>query len=147
MIVARQHQYSTMRCRASSVGVLEDVTGAVNAGPFAVPHRKYAVVLRIREKIHLLRAPDAGGGQVFIHTRMEFHVMCLEVLARLGRGLVDTAQGRTTVAGDKSGRIESGSKIALALHHRYTNQSLGAGQEDPPALQCVFIIKRDRISL
>ena len=73
--------------------------------------------------------------------------MCLEVLARLGRGLVNTAQGRTTVASDKSGRIESGSKIALALHHRYTNQSLGAGQEDPPALQCVFIIKRDRISL
>jgi hypothetical protein len=73
--------------------VLEYVPAAVHPGPLPVPHREYAVVLRAWKQVQLLRAPDGGGGEVFVHAGLEPDVMIVEMLLGPPQGLVEAAEG------------------------------------------------------
>ncbi len=92
MVIAGQRQHSPVLAGAGRIRVLEHIAAAIHSGAFAVPHGEHAVVLRAFEHIDLLRAPDAGGGKVFVQSRLELHMVSLEMLLRLPGGLVDAAQ-------------------------------------------------------
>ncbi len=70
----------------------EHVAAAVYAGTLAVPHREHTVVARAGEQIHLLRAPDGGCREVFIHAGLKYDAVRLEVRARLPQRLVEAAE-------------------------------------------------------
>ena len=93
MIIAGDDQYAAMVRSTCHVGMLEDVAAAVHAWSLAVPQRKHAVVLCTRKQIDLLCAPDAGGGEVFVHAWMKFDVRGVQVFLGLGGRLIDRAQG------------------------------------------------------
>ncbi|MNS82482.1 hypothetical protein D3C72_1162280 [compost metagenome] len=92
MVVARQHQHAAVRGRARRVGMLEDVHRPVHARPLAVPHAEHAVALRARKQVELLRAPDRGGRQVFVHAGLENDVAGLEMALGFPQRLVQPAQ-------------------------------------------------------
>ena len=52
----------------------EHVAGAVDAGALAVPHAEHAIELAFAAQLGLLRAPERGGGEVFIQAALELDV-------------------------------------------------------------------------
>ena len=144
VVVAGQDQHAAMRAGASHVGMLEHVAAAVHARALAVPHAEDAVVQGAFEQVDLLRAPDAGGGQVFIDAGMKAHMLRVQIFLRLHRGLVDAAQGRAAIAGHETGGVEAGARVADALLHRQPDQRLRAGQEGAAAFERVLVIQGNR---
>ena len=144
MIVAGQREHAAMGGGAGVVGVLEDVHRAVDARPLAVPDREDPVVLRAGEEAHLLGAPEGGGRQVFVDSRLEQHAVLLQEGPRLPQRPVEIAERRAAVAGDQAGRVEPGRTVSQMLHHRQPDQRLGAGHVDLALPGGVLVVERDR---
>ena len=142
VVVAGQHQHAAVAARAGRIGVLEDVAAAVHARTLAVPHREDAVDARLRRQVHLLRAPDAGGGDVLVQPRLEDHLVRREVLARLPQRLVQAAERRAAIARDEACAVQPGAAVALALQHRQAHQRLRARHERAPAFERVLVVER-----
>jgi hypothetical protein len=102
---------------------------------------KHAIVARAGKQVDLLRAPDGGRRQVFVGARLELDVVLLDEALGLPQRLVEAAQGRAAIARNVARRIEPGSQVALALHHRQTDQGLGPGQIDPAAFEHVLVVE------
>ncbi len=147
VIVAGNHQHPAMRGRAGHIGVLEHVAAAIYAGAFAVPKRKDAVVLRAWKQIDLLRAPDTGGGEIFIDPGMKFDMLRGQVFFRFDSGQVDAGQRGAAIAGNESGCIQTVFDVALPLQHRNADQRLGAGHENTAALKRKFIVQGNVVGL
>ncbi len=121
----------------------EHIARAVNAWPLAVPDAENAIEIGLAEHGKLLRAPDAGGGQILIHAGLEMNVVVLEKGFRLPQALVIEAKGRSAIAGDKSAGLEACRRIALSLHDGNTHQRLRAGDEHLPLFQLILVVKTD----
>ncbi|MGF6635558.1 hypothetical protein OKW39_002709 [Paraburkholderia sp. MM6662-R1] len=143
VIVAGEHENAAVPRRAGRVAVLEDVTGPVDAGALAVPHRKHAVVFGARVQIDLLRTPHGGGREVFVDAGLEHHLMRGQMLFRFPQRLVEPAERRSAVAGDEAGRVEAGGAVAFLLQHRQTHQRLDAAHVRAAAIEGVFVVERD----
>src|SRR5271155_1089230 len=144
VVVAGKEKHPTTRCRTGGVAVLQGVATAVDPGSLAVPQGEDAVVLGPREQTDLLTAPNRRRAELFVDCRLKAYVVALEKPPGAPQALVKTAQRRTAIAGDETGRVETGRGIALALHDRQTHQRLGAGQIDPSSLQRVLVVEGDR---
>jgi hypothetical protein len=140
-VVAGDQQHAAVLRGAGVVGVLEDVAAAVDARALAVPHRKYAVELRLGEQVQLLRAPDRGGGDVLVDAGLEGDVVLLEEgAARVQRG-VQPAQRRAAIAGHVAGGMQAGGAVEFVLQHGQAGQRLHAGEEDPAVFEPVFVVE------
>ena len=144
VIVAGKAQHAAVFRRARGIAMAEDVAAAIDAGALAVPDADHAIMPGARRKIELLRAPDRGGGEVFVHAGLEFDVVLLEVLSRRDQLLVIAAERRPPVARHKTRGIEAAGAIAPDLRHRQANQRLNPGQEDVAGPLGVFLIETDR---
>src|ERR1700704_1908147 len=122
--------------------MLEDVTAAIDAGTLAVPHGKYAIDLRVRIQVDLLRAPDRRRRQVFVQSRLELDVRAIEKLRRFPQGEVEAAQRRAAITRNEPGGVEPGELVALALQDQEADQRLDAGDEYASCFELVFIVKR-----
>ena len=73
VVIPCQGQHTAPRRGARHIGVLEHIRGAVNARAFAVPNAKHPIefVAARGGKSQLLRAPQSGGGKLFVHTGLE----------------------------------------------------------------------------
>jgi len=98
VVVAGDDQHSAVLRRAGGIGVAEDVAATVDARPLAVPHAEHAVVFGAGEEIHLLRAPDGSGSEVFVYTGLELDVVRVEMLSRAPQGQVEAAERRAAIA-------------------------------------------------
>ena len=143
VVIAGQRQHAAVPAGARCIGVLEHIPASIHSGALAVPHGKYPVVLRALEHVDLLRAPDAGGGKVFVQPRLELHVMPFEMLLRFPRGLVDAAERRAAVAADESGGVQPGEQVALPLQHRQSDQCLRAAHVGAAAVQGPLVVEGD----
>ena len=141
VVVAHQQDHAAQRRRTGQIAVAKSVAGAVDAGALAVPERKDAVVLALAADLGLLRAPDRGGGQVFIDTRHEDHVVRVEVLAGLAELVVQATQRRPAVTADVAGGVLAQPAVALLLGQWQANQRLRAGDEDAPFGQRVLVVE------
>ena len=130
VVVARQREHAAVGRRAGEVGVLEDVDGAVDARPLAVPDGEDAVVLRAGEEPDLLRAPECGGRRVLVDAWLEVHAVPLDERLGLPERPVEVAERGAPVARDHAARVQPGGLVAQVLHHRQPDQRLGAGHVD-----------------
>jgi hypothetical protein len=73
VVVAGHRDHATPGGGARHVGVLEDVGAAVHARALAVPDAEDAVELvgALRREAQLLRAPQRGGRELFVHAGLE----------------------------------------------------------------------------
>ena len=147
MVVPGHRYHATPGRGARHIGVLEHVRAAVHARALAVPDAKHAVVFihPRRRKPELLRAPQGGGGQLFIDTGLEHHVVFLQMLLRLLQRLVVIAQGRAAVAADKAGRVFACGEVAHALQHGQAHQGLHAAHEGGAGAQGVFVVQAEGV--
>ena len=143
MVVTGNQQDTAVFRGAGGIGVLEHIPAAVYAGALAIPHGKHAVVFGSLEQAYLLRSPDGGGGEFFIDAGLEMNVVLFEVLFGFPQRLIKTTQRRTAIAGDKTGGVESGGKVALALDHGEADEGLDAGEIDAAGIKCVLVVQRD----
>ena len=108
--------------------MLDRVASAVHAGTLAVPQGEYAIDLRLRQQVQLLRTPNRSSRQVFIHARFEANIGGLQPRPLLQQLLVQSAERRATVAAHKARGIQAGGSIALALQQQQAHQRLVAIQ-------------------
>ena len=142
MVIARKRNHATVLGGARAVRMAKDVSAAIHAGPLAVPDAEHAVVLRPREEVELLRAPERGCGEILVQPRLEADVVCLQMFFRAPQRLVIAAERRAAVAGDVPRRVQTGGDVAPALHDRQAHQRLGSGDENPATVQLVLVVER-----
>ena len=146
MIVARDREYTPQAGGACHVGMLEHIRAAVNAGAFAVPDAKNAVVFFAhRIQIELLGAPNGGRRQLFVDAGLKYDLVGLQVLACGHQSLVVDPQWRATVATDKTRRVQPGQRIPLTLQQRQAHQRLHTTHEGASVFQGVFVVQCDRV--
>ena len=94
VVIPRDGNYTAPFGGSRHIGVFEHVGAAVHARAFAVPDAEYAVVFigAGRRKAQLLRTPQSRGGQLFVHTGLEHHMVGLEKFFGLLQRLVVGAQ-------------------------------------------------------
>ena len=119
------------------------VAGPVHAGTFAVPEREDAVMLALAKQFRLLRTPAGSRRQLLIEARLEDNAARAELLPRLPQLQVEAAQRRAAIAGDKSGSVEPGTLVALALHHQQAHHRLRARQENTLLRQVELVVQRN----
>ncbi len=144
MIVAGKTEHAAVFRRARGIAVAEHVAAAIDARALAVPDGDHTIMPGARRQIELLRAPDRGSREVFVHGRLEFDVVLFKVLARGEQLLVVTPKWRAAVSRDEARGIEAGGAIAADLGHRQADQRLNPGQEDVAGPLGVFLIETDR---
>ena len=93
----------------------EHITGAVNAGAFAIPDRKHPVPGPFPMQINLLRAPDSGGRQIFVQARMKGHAGSRQSRFSLAELQVNPAQRRTAITGHIARRVQPRRTILFRL--------------------------------
>ena len=121
----------------------EDVAGAVDTRPLAVPHAEHTVVFALAAQLGLLRAPHRGRGEVLVQARVEQHVVVFERRAGAHELLVEPAERRAAIAGDVAGSVQPGEPIALLLHQAGADQRLIAGDEHAALGKIVFVVEGD----
>src|SRR2546422_2669308 len=117
---------------AREVRVLENVTGAVGAGPLAVPHAENAVVLRLREQVGELATVDRRRPEIFVHTREEDDVVLAEQGGVALKREIETTERGAPIPGDERGGIEPSAFIGSVLIERQAHQRLDAREEGEP---------------
>ena len=142
MVVAHQHERAAVLGRAGEIGVAEDVAGTVDARALAVPDAEDAVVFALAAHLGLLRAPDGGGGEVFVEAGLEENVVPVEPFLGRMHLHVDGAERRPTIAGDESRGVQAGAAVALLLHQQQAHDRLRAGREDAVLRQIEFVVER-----
>ena len=105
MIVTGEEQDAASGGRPEQVAVAKDIARAVDAGPFRVPHRKDAVVIRADRHVQLLCTENGRCGEIFIYARLETDVMAFEKCFGLPELLVDQTQRRSSVTCDKAAGV------------------------------------------
>ena len=127
------------------IQVLEHIARTIDAWALGVPEREDTIVLRLTQQMHLLRAPYGGGGQIFIHPRLETDVVRRQRIAGLPECLIQPAQRRAAIARHKARRVEPSSAITQALHHHQADQRVDTAQEHAPRVRCEFVLCRDEL--
>jgi hypothetical protein len=143
VVVAHDDEHAAVFRRAGEIGVAEHVAATVDARSLAVPHREHAVVFAFAAHFGLLRAPDGGGGEILVEAGLELQVVGVEHLFGRVKGLVEAADGRTAIAGDIAGGVESRAAVHLFLHQHQPHDRLRARDENPGFRQIVFVGEGD----
>ncbi len=144
VIVAHQRQNAAKGRCPGEIGVTEHVAATVDPRPLAVPDRKYPIIPAFAAHLRLLRAPYGGGGQILVQTGRETNVVFIEQFPGADHLMIDAAERRTAIAGDKAGGVQPGSTVALLLHQQKPHQRLYAGYENNRLLKIVFVVEADR---
>ena len=141
MIVAGQREYASVRRRTGGVGVREHVAGSVDARSLAVPHGENAIEPRPWEQTDLLASPDRGCAKVLVNAGLEVDAMAIGEFLGSPKSEIETAERRSPISRDEASRVETRRRVSLPLHHRETNQRLGSGEINAPALAGEFIVQ------
>ena len=140
MIVTGGNQDAAVARRARVVAMLEGVAGAIDAGAFAVPQGKHAVVARAGEQVELLAAPDRRRREVLVQPRLEADTGVLQELARPHQLLIQPAQRRSAVARNEAGRVEPRLCVALVLRQQQPDQCLQTRDKQRVRLEAVTFV-------
>ncbi len=89
VIVAGKEQHPTVSRRPRGVAMLERVAAAIDAWPFGVPHRKYAVVFGAGKQIELLSSPDRGCPELLIDRGLKVDVAPFEKPSGIPQSLIE----------------------------------------------------------
>ena len=143
VVITHQGDHAAMRRCARKVGMAEHIARAVNAGPLAVPQAEHAIELAFAAHLGLLRAPQSGGGEVFVEAGLEDDVVCVEQFFRIDKLRVEATQRRAAIAGDKAARVEARRRVPRLLHQQQPHNRLRAGDENAALRKIVFVIKCD----
>ena len=143
MVVAGKTEHAAVLRGARGIAVAEHVAAAVDAGALAVPDADHAIILGAGRQIELLRAPDGGRRQVFVHAGLELDVVLFEVFLRGEQLLVVAAERRAAIAGNEARGVQPRGAVAADLRHRQADQRLNPGQEDVALTLGVFLIETD----
>ncbi|KFB74326.1 MAG: hypothetical protein AW09_000382 [Candidatus Accumulibacter phosphatis] len=144
MIVAGDHQDTTILCRAGRIGVPENVATAVDTRTLAVPHGEDSLVFGAGKEIELLGSPDGGGCKILIDRRLEDDALGLEMRASFPQRLIESSQRAATVARDKACGIQPGRFVAHALQHRQANEGLRTAQKDASRISRIAAVECGR---
>ncbi len=143
VIVAHQRQHAAVLRGAGEIGVAEDVAGAVDARALAVPHGEHAIELAFAAQLGLLRAPDGGGGEVFVEPALEADVAFFELPLGADELLVEAGERGAAIAADEAGGVAPGAAVELLLHQAQPHQRLEAGDEHATLAEVVLVVELD----
>jgi hypothetical protein len=142
VVVAHEGEHPAVLRRAGEIGVAEHVCRAVDARPLPVPEAEDAVVLALARKLRLLRAPERGGRQFLVQSRLEDDARLLQLLLRAEELLVQPAERRSAIARYETGRVKSGAPVPLALHQQHADDGLRPSEEDLALVEVELVGQR-----
>ena len=141
MIITRNGDNAAVLRRARHIGMTKDVARTVNPRTLAIPDAEHPIEAAFATHLRLLAAPQGSRREVFVEPRLKLDVA--RVQQRLGRHemIVDSAYGRTTIAGHIARRIEPGLAVRFRLHEGKTHDRLRARQKHRRFREVVFVIE------
>ena len=142
-IVAAEGEHAAPASDARVVRVLEDVAGAVDARPLAIPHTQHAVVLRPRKDIGELRAVDRRRAEILVEAGDEDDVVLGQELRVALEREVETTERRAAVTRDQRRRAHAAAHVGAVLVQRQPDERLDARQEDGALVQAVLGVERE----
>ena len=142
-IVATEGEHAAPASDARVVRVLEDVAGAVDARPLAIPHAQHAVVLRPREHVGELRAVDRRRAEILVEAGDEDDVVLGQELRVALEREVETTERRSAVTRDQRRRAHAAAHVGAVLVQRQPDERLDARQEDGALVQAVLGVERE----
>ena len=110
------------------------ISGSVDAGAFAVPDRKNALLVRGLIKIDLLGTEHRGRCEILIYTGMETDVGGVGEFFGLDERLIDASKRRSAVSRHESRGVEARDLVTPSLAKCEAHQSLGARNENAALL-------------
>ena len=122
----------------------EHITGAIDAGAFAVPHAKHAIEFAFTAQFGLLGSPQCRCRKLFVDARLKLDVGCNKPACGADELLIETAERRAAVARDKAGRVQARATVEFFLHQAGADQRLIPGHEYVRLGKVVFILEADR---
>jgi hypothetical protein len=143
VVVAADRQDAAQRRSAQHVRIAEHVARPVDAVALAVPDAEDTIGLGRTISLVHLRAPQGGGGQILVQTRLEDDVMRVEVRLCLPQLLVVSSDGRAAIAGDQARRPQAPMLVEAPLHQRQAHEGLNAGHEGRAGLGLVDGVQAD----
>jgi hypothetical protein len=138
-VVAHEGDHAAARSASDPVAMADRVRRSVDPGRLAVPDAEHPVVARVRKIVRELASPDGGGGKLLIQARDVEDGLLHGHLAESGHLAVEPSQGRTLVAGNHRGRVQSGPPVGAPLLEQYANERLHAREKDPTRIEQVLV--------
>ncbi len=126
VIITHNHQDATVLGGTGSMAVVQGIARAVYTGALAIPHGEHAIDGTVGTLASLLGAHNHGGGQVFVNSGLETNLGLVQILLGLPHDHVHATQRRTTVAGDKTGGVQTVFFIQASLGQQHAHQGLCA---------------------
>src|ERR1700730_3024247 len=80
VIIPHKREHAPVPGGAGEIGMAEDIAGAVDARPLAVPEAEYAVEPPFAAQLGLLGAPQRGRGETLVDAGLKPDVVRIEVL-------------------------------------------------------------------
>lgn len=122
----------------------EDIAGAVDTWPFAIPEAENTIEPALAPHFGLLRPPDRGRGEVFVEAGLEDDIARRQRLFGAQEIEVETAEGRAAIARDEAGGIQPGAAVDCRLHEQKADNSLRSRDEDAVLGKVVFVGERQQ---
>ena len=129
MVITKDDEDTAITRRSLTVAMLNGIARPIDARTLAVPERKDACDLGLRQQWHLLRTPNRGGREIFIDARLEVDARGAQPIAFPPELHVKPAQGRPSVTADEACGIEACRRIATALLKQQPDQCLGTAEK------------------
>ena len=129
MVITKDDEDAAIPGRSLTVAMLNGIARPIDARTLAVPERKDACDLGLRQQWRLLRAPDGGGREIFIDARLEVNARGAQPIAFSPELHVKAAQGRPSVTADEARGVEACRRIATPLLKQQPDQCLGATEK------------------
>src|SRR5215475_14518087 len=111
MVVPAQNNGSTQRSSAAKVGMLKNITTAVNSRSLAIPEAVHPFHAGTWEQVHELAAHHRCGTEFFVNGRLVHDIVGLEELTGTGQRQIVAGQRRPLIPCNKSPGMQSGPRI------------------------------------
>src|SRR5579872_2865106 len=129
VVVARHSKHAAVLRCAQEIAAVERIASAIDAGTFTVPHAVHAIDALARERIELLRPVQHCRSKVLVHAGLELNIALGQQLLAAPQFLIQSAQRRTAIAGNKTAGVQTGGAIEAGLFQQDADERLYAGKE------------------
>ena len=102
----------------------QHIARAIHARPLAIPNTENTIQTRAGRKVHLLRAPNGGRGEILIQAWLKHHIMGAQPFGLSRQFPVKGAKRRPAIAGNEAPGAKAKRRIHFLAQHGQAHQRM-----------------------
>ena len=143
MIVSAQQQRAAVFVRPLEIRRLDRLAGTLDADALGIPQREHAIDARLAIPAELLRAAQAGRGELLVEAGLEADIMLGEDRFIGPQLRIERGDRRAAIAGDIAGRVQPRCLVPPRLVEQQTDDALQCGEHDAALALRIFVAECD----